>query len=190
MITEIFEIKPRGRDLYPNKEMWVGETYAEREAKIVAYIMEKTFSTPHVNMKYIREIIFKIKEDTTIDDLKKLAGLIKEKCVIDCFQITINRRGNIAHLLFDWYDYKKAECFYLYDSYQLTLSVLILRELQLPIPNNLTGKWIKYFIQYDQSKNPTIFNDLMDEIKHLKLKKKKYIFIKNVLEYTRANIKK
>lgn len=179
MIQQIFTITPRTKDLHPSKEFWSSETYEDRKAKIIAC----NGSVPHVNMKFIREITFTVKKTTTMNELRDLARLIKEECVIECFQISINRTKNVVHMLFDWYDYQHQQCFYLYDSYQMAISAMIVRKLHLPFPEQLNSKWLRYFLTREYKDNPLIFKKLLEELKHIRLAKKTYRLLSQTLEY-------
>ena len=179
MIQQVFKIIPRNRDLHPTKELWVGESYESREAKII----EANGTRPHANMKYVREVTFEIKKNTTLSDLRNLAVAIKEECVIECFQISINRQKNVAHLLFDWYDYNEHQCFYLYESYQMAMSAMIISKLRLPFPQKLNTKWLRYFLTREYKDNHAIYQQLLEELKHKKLTKKAYHLLRQMTEY-------
>ena len=179
MIQQVFKIIARQRDLHPTKEFWVGDTYAARQEKIIA----ANGSVPHANMKFIREVVFEIKKTTTLDELKSLARSIKEECVIECFQISINRQKSVAHMLFDWYDYKAKQCFYLYESYQMAMSAMIVRKLRLPFPQKLSSKWLRYFLTREYKENPVIYQQLLEELKHKQLTKKNFRLIRQMTEY-------
>ena len=180
MIQQVFKIIPRQRDVHPTKEMWVGESYESREAKIIA----ANGTVPHANMKFVREVTFEIKKSITINDLRALAVSIKEECVIDCFQISINRQKNVAHMLFDWYDYEQHQCFYLYESYQMAMSTMILSKLHLPFPQNLNSKWLRYFLTRKYKDNNKIYKQLLEELKHKNLTKEAFRLLRQMTEYT------
>ncbi len=179
LLRAIFTITPRNRDLHPTKEFWASDTYSAREAKIIA----SNGSVPHANMKYIREISFSIKKETMLEDLKSLAISIREECVIDCFQISINRQKNIAHMLFDWYDYNAQQCFYLYETYQMTLCALIIRRLHIPFPTKLNTRWLRYFLSSEYRDNEEIYRQLLEDLKHKKLGKRYYRLLRQMIEY-------
>ena len=91
MIQQVFKIIPRQRDLHPTKEMWVGESYESREAKIIA----ANGSVPHANMKFVREVTFEIKKSITINDLRRmlltcfLTGMITSSTSVSIFMSLI-----------------------------------------------------------------------------------------------------
>lgn len=103
------------KDLTPNNENWmaksISEVYAdvkERYERNVGKKMQKK-ATP------IREGVVVIDENTTMEDLKKLAFVLEDKFKIKCFQIHIHRdeghhrakewKHNLhAHMVFDWTD--------------------------------------------------------------------------------------
>lgn len=171
------------KDLKSSSEMWVGESFSSRRGKILSYIEETTGFPPSPNMQFIREGIFRIKSSTTLDQLRALAKKIKEECTIDCFQISINRRQNQARMLFDWYDYKERKCFYLFSTYQLSLSVLIVRFLDLPLPRQIAPKWFRYFLLREYKDNKYSFHQLLDRLKHAGLTKKQFRLLNDSIIY-------
>lgn len=183
MIKDVFTVTARQRDLHPAKELWVGESYVDRQAKIIASIVEENGAEPHANMKFIREVTFTIKKSTTMDQLKELAVAIREKCVIDCFQISINRQQNVAHMLFDWYDYKNHQCFYLYEAYQMAMSAMIVRKLRLNFPKRLEDKWLRYFLTVEYNEDVEVYQQLLEELKHKHLSKRQYALVQQMTKY-------
>ncbi|MBR0524099.1 MAG: hypothetical protein IJK09_03990 [Prevotella sp.] len=183
MIDNVIKFSPRKTDLANSSEIWVGESYASRRDKIVSFIEENTEFPPSPNMKYIREGIFRIKKTTTMEQLRRLAERIKEECVIDCFQISINRHLNQARMLFDWYDYKENKCFYLFTTYQMNLSVLIIRFLDLPLPSNITPQWLRYFILREYNDNKNSFKELLERLKYARLSKKQFLLLNDIIAY-------
>lgn len=103
------------KDLTPNNENWmaksISEVYAdikERYERNVGKKMQKK-ATP------IREGVVVIDENTTMEDLKKVAFVLEDRFKIKCFQIHIHRdeghhrakewKPNLhAHMVFDWTD--------------------------------------------------------------------------------------
>lgn len=183
MIDNVIKFSPRKTDLANSTEIWVGESYASRRDKIVSFIEENTEFPPSPNMRFIREGIFRIKKSTTMEQLRGLAERIKEECVIDCFQISINRRHNQARMLFDWYDYEKKKCFYLFSTYQMNLSVLIIRYLDLPLPPDLTPQWLRYFLLREYNDNKNSFKELLERLKYARLSKKQYLLLNDTIGY-------
>ena len=183
MIDEVIKISPRSNDLPKTKEFWQSDTYDERENAIRSFIVNVKKAPPSPNMQYIREGIFPIIASTTMEELQELAVRIKELCTIDCFQISINRKTKTCRMLFDWYDYEKQKCYYLYEAPRLNLSVLILRHLRLPLPKNLDSKWLRYFLAREYDENPNCYKELLDRLKHAGLSKEKYALAKKTIDY-------
>ena len=183
MIDNVIKFSPRKSDLATTQETWVGESYASRREKIVSYIEEHTEFPPPPNMRFIREGVFRIKKTTTMKQLRSLAERIKEECVIDCFQITINRRQNQARMLFDWYDYKETKCFYLFSTYQMNLTVLIIRFLDLPLPQHLSPQWLRYFLLREYNDNKNAFKELLERLKYARLSKKQFLLLNDTIAY-------
>ena len=156
---------------------------AGRIEQLRSYIEEHTEFPPSPNMRFIREGVFRIKKTTTMKQLRSLAERIKEECVIDCFQITINRRQNQARMLFDWYDYKEKKCFYLFSTYQINLSVLIIRFLDLPLPKHLSPQWLRYFLLREYNDNKNAFKELLERLKYARLNKKQFLLLNDTIAY-------
>ena len=183
MTEDIIKFSKGKKDLKSATEMWIGESFASRRDKILSFIEHKTGFPPSPNMQFIREGIFRIKSTTTLEQLRALAVKIKEECTIDCFQISINRRQNQARMLFDWYDYKEGKCFYLFSTYQMNLSVLIVRFLDLPLPRQIAPTWFRYFLLREYKDDKNSFRQLLDLLKHSKLTKKQFRLLKDSITY-------
>ena len=54
------------------------------------------------SMKITREMSFKIKKSIELEKLTNLAYEIQGRFGIECFQISIDRETNTAHMLFNW----------------------------------------------------------------------------------------
>ena len=121
-------------------------------------------------MKYIREGVFGIKPDTSMEELRELAARIKESCVIDCFQIAIDREKNECHMLFDWYDRNNVKAYHLYKSKQISLSVLILRVLDIPM-QLLSDVWVVHYMTQLSREIPDIAEMCLDTVAHSKYRK-------------------
>ena len=164
-------------DLTGYSELWIGETFEERQKKLldviiernkrnnkgVEYLTEKDLM-PSPNMQFIREVIFTVDDSVSVSDIKEIVPLIAKRFTIECFQIAIDRQENKAHLLFDWYDRKLGECVYLYPSKKVEFTVVLMRELKLPHTEE-SRQWLKRFLIEEYSHDKNIFRSLMEGLK-------------------------
>lgn len=176
MIDDVIKFYERKEDLEQFSEHWEAASYEQRSKEIVATIVQQKGFPPSPNMKYIREGVFSIKRETTMKDLISLGEQIKEKCVIDCFQISIDRDRNECHMLFDWYDRKDEKSFHLYGAYQLKLSVLILRVIDFPAEFS-SDDWIQHYLRQEYADNPDIIEQAIDFLNHASNRKRLYLFV-------------
>lgn len=186
MIEDVIRWKPKrstSGDLEKTPEFWQSDTFAERDRKIVDFVVEKTGARPSYNMFYIREGVFSIKENTKMEDLLELASLIRDNLVIDPFQISIDRRTMTAHMLFDWYDYKNETCFYLTKTHQLKLSVMIIRALEIE-DIELKDMFLRHFLVEEYNETPEIFDKAVEWLRHSRPSKRVYGLILRSLLYT------
>ncbi len=176
MIEDVIKFYDRKEDLEAFSEHWEAASYEQRSKDIVATIVEQKGFPPSPNMKYIREGVFSIKAETTMEDLIILGTQIKQKCVIDCFQISIDREKMECHMLFDWYDRKDEKSFHLYGAYQMKLSVLILRVIDFPAQFN-SDDWIQHYLRQEYADSPAIIEKSIDFLNHASPRKRLYLFI-------------
>ena len=170
MIEDVIRFTEPAGDLQQTPEYWQQESYQERSEATVNTIVDLTGFPPSPNMKYIREGVFGIKPDTTMEELRELAARIKESCVIDCFQIAIDREKNECHMLFDWYDRNNVKAYHLYKSKQISLSVLILRVLDIPM-QLLSDVWVVHYMTQLSREIPDIAEMCLDTVAHSKYRK-------------------
>jgi len=99
-------------DLEKNNESLVMARVADRLRVIRAHCKAVSGRKLQSNAEPIREAVVNLNSHHTMDDLKALAKVLKEKKGIECFQIHIHRdegksRDDLnyhAHMLFDWQD--------------------------------------------------------------------------------------
>lgn len=182
MYDDVIKFKSALGDLERTDESWQEESYVHRWDAIIDSIVKSTGFSPSKNMQPIREGVFQVADNTTIDELKGLSQCIKDWYKIDCFQISIDRTTNTAHLLFDFNDREKAKSVVLNRSQQIALSVMILRYLHLPRPK-CSEEWVGYFLKDRFNDNPEAFQVLHDKLKHAKLGKESYALARDVLTY-------
>ncbi len=186
MYDDVIKFSNRNSDLDKTSESWQGESYEHRLDAIMDNIVKTTGFAPSKNMQPIREGVFQIKESTTVDDLRDLSNRIKEVYLMDCFQISIDRETNTAHMLFDFNIRDTAKSVVLNRSEQIVLSVMILRYLDLPRPE-CAEEWLGYFLKGRFTDDEDVFDNWLDNLKHKKLNKNDFniakemsIFVKQI----------
>lgn len=184
MYDDVIKFRNVTSDLDRTDEFWQGDSYADRWDAIMDDIIRTTGFAPSKNMQPIREGVFQVTDTTTIEELRGLAQHIREWYKIDCFQISIDRPENTAHMLFDFNLREKAKSVVLNRSQQIALSVMILRFLHLPRPKG-AELWLGYFLKDRFTNNPASFQVLEDKLKHAKLGKDSYTLACDVLTYVK-----
>lgn len=179
MFNDVIKFKRRECDLDPLPEIWMGDTFEHRKKKLFEYIKSKTGSYPSKNMKAFREGTFAVQDSTTVKELERLAKELKKLYKIDCFQASIDRETNTAHMLFDWNERESLQSVYFNHSDYKFMSVTILRFLNLPRPAG-TQRWNHYFLVLEYSEHPEIYDELLDVLKHKHLGKK-YTWLSTVI---------
>lgn len=185
MVEEVIRFMPRREaqgDLERTPEFWQKCSYEERRQEIVGFIVEKQGAPPSPNMQYIREGVFKVNDNNTLDELVKLAAEVKKAVTIDCFQISIDRKRSEAHLLFDWYDKNIQNCFHLTTTHQLKLSTMILRNLSLD-DQGLKDQFLRYFLMEEYLHDPEAFKKAIEWLKHSKPNRHIYRIILKSLQF-------
>lgn len=186
MYDDVIKFSNRNSDLDKTSESWQGESYEHRLDAIIDNIVKTTGFAPSKNMQPIREGVFQINDSTTVDDLRDLSNRIKEVYLMDCFQISIDRETNTAHMLFDFNIRDTAKSVVLNRSEQIVLSVMILRYLDLPRPE-CAEEWLGYFLKGRFTDDEDVFDNWLDNLKHKKLNKNDFniakemsIFVKQI----------
>lgn len=182
MYDDVIKFRGRECDLDPTPEYWQESSYEERWQTILDAIMKARGYLPSKRMQPIREGVFKVQDSTTIDEVVAIAKKLKRWYKIDCFQVSIDRRNNTAHLLFDWNRRETGDSIFLNRSQQIAMSVKILRFLKLPRPEG-TEYWHRQFLVDEYDDNPKVFSSVMDNLKHANLSKRSYRVVNDALTY-------
>lgn len=169
-------------DLKLAEEMWVGESFAERESKILKDFYSVGTRMPSSKMNYVRKTTIPISSTTQMEDLQDLARRIQVQMGPECFQIAIKRSALCAYLLFDFYDRRMQESFWLNPVEQKYLIVLIVRLLKLDA-SMIPDKWLRYYFVSEYQDNPMVFKNNIEFLQNLRLGKKTYRFIRNALKF-------
>lgn len=183
MIEDVIRFTRATSDLPPYSESWQSVSYAARHEELTSYIFSKKDYYPSPNIILFKEGVFSIKEDTTLDELKELAVLIKRRCFIDCFQISVDRDRHECHMLFDFYDRKACQSFHLHKTYQYRLSVLILDFLDMK-PVIPSPSWIRHYLFQQYHDDKSIVSKSIEWLSHAKPSKDIYRMIINSLRHS------
>ena len=179
MYNDVIKFTRRECNLDPQPEFWQRETFEHRRKKLFEFIKSKTGSYPSKNMKAFREGWFAVEDYTTIKELERLSKVLKEMYKIDCFQASIDRETNTAHMLFDWNEPETLQSVYFNHSDYKFMSVTILRFLHLPRPKG-TSRWNHYFLVLEYLENHEVYDELLDLLKHKHLGKR-YTWLATVI---------
>ena len=182
MYDDFIKFSNRKKDLDTFSESWKAENYRRRLRKIQSAIKKETGVLPSVNMRPIREGVFHILPETTLDDVVALRERIRRHFIIDCFQVSIDRDTQTAHLLFDFNDPKTLQSVYINRPTQIKLSVLIIRTLNLPRPEG-SELWLRAFLSSEYNDDSEVFNRTLKKLKHLPLGQRSFRVISDALVY-------
>ena len=183
MYKPLIKFVRHNADLKPTLEMWVKDSFAEREKAILEDFFRKNERFPSKKMNYIRKAILPINPTTSMGDLRLLSDKIKEQFNIECFQIVIKRSVQCSYFLFDFYDKELCESYWLNPMDQKYLLVLIVRTLKLDI-SLIPDKYLRYYFVSEYKDNPNVFYQNLELLKRKGLGKKMYSFVRNIFKYT------
>ena len=104
MIEEIetfLTIKTATKDLPNTLEAWKASTFKERKQSVIQHSIENRGYEPAFNMNFIKRITFEIEKKVELHHLFALSQKIQDKFGIECFQVSIDRKNNLVHMLFE-----------------------------------------------------------------------------------------
>lgn len=182
MINKPFlNIETKKKGLQHFTEFEQSATYSEKKREILRLIKDKKDFTPLPSMKVIRQISFKIKKKVTIDKIVELGFIIEERYGIECFQISVDRKTNMAYMLFNWI-LPNGEPFVLNSSIFRRFTVLVLDFLELPRPKE-TKNWERWFLAEKHRKDENIFEKQIDILVNSKINGLNYTLVIDALLY-------
>lgn len=187
MIENVFTITHRNEGLEKVKEYWQSADFDVRLKEINNRVLKHRGFLPIASMKTIREFSFLVKATTKIEDLRNLAVKLKEKYKIDCFQVSIDRKDSMAHMLFDFIS-DDGKSHVLNWLAQIRISVMILRELNLPRPQGVK-KWMRYFLIDSFENDPQTFAKQLEVLERGELQKVNMPLMRDLLYYAEAMCK-
>lgn len=156
-------------------------TYFEKKEEIMRRIEEKKGFVPMKSMKITREMSFKIKKSIELEKLTNLAYEIQGRFGIECFQISIDRETNTAHMLFNWI-LENGEPFVLNQSLFKRLVVMVLDFLKLPRPKEAKN-WERWFLAESYNKDNNVFNEQINLLSNSNINGLNYTVVLDALSY-------
>ena len=156
-------------------------TYFEKKEEIMRRIEEKKGFVPMKSMKITREMSFKIKKSIELEKLTNLAYEIQGRFGIECFQISIDRETNTAHMLFNWI-LENGEPFVLNQSLFKRLVVMVLDFLKLPRPEEAKN-WERWFLAESYNKDNNVFNEQINLLSNSNINGLNYTVVLDALSY-------
>ena len=201
--TSLLTFNEAPTDLSVYEDSWCGNTIEEREKRLLDEIRQWHINDlglaneddiqkleqrnpyallPSKNMRFIREISFPVINAVTVDDIREIIPKIRDKFVIDCFQIAIDRENMVAHMVFDWFDRSHGNCVYLYPNKRVRFSVFLVRELDLPRPEGYE-MWLRHFLLEEYKEDKEVFRIMSEHLKHLRLGRRGYNLVRDALQY-------
>lgn len=182
MIDNVLTIKTGTSDLFYTPEFFQIATYEQCREELLSLIYQKKRIKPFASMKLIREIRFFIKQSTTLWKLRCLAGKIERIFGISCFQISIDRENNTAHMLCSWIKKETGECIVLNRTEQKRLSVLVLDFLDLPRPR-CADMWLRYFLLNKYDNDSSVFSRQIGYLERAQYNSLSYSVLRDSLKY-------
>lgn len=182
MIDSILNIETGVADLTHTPEFYQTSSFEEKKEEILAVILEKKRFKPFASMKIIREISFFIKHSITLWQLQGLAFQIEQQFGPSCFQISIDRQTNTAHMLCSWIINETGDCIVLNRTEQKKLSVLVLDFLDLPRPR-CADMWLRYFLVNKYESNPSVFSKQIELLERSEYESLSYPVLRDSLKY-------
>ena len=182
MIDNVLTIKTGVSNLFYTPEFFQIATYEQCREELLSLIYQKKRIKPFASMKLIREIRFFIKQSTTLWKLRCLAGKIERMFGISCFQISIDRENNTAHMLCSWIKKETGECIVLNRTEQKRLSVLVLDFLDLPRPR-CADMWLRYFLLNKYNNDPSVYSKQIESLERGQYDSLSYPVIRDSLKY-------
>lgn len=182
MVDYVLKIKTGVTDLPLTSESYQTCTFLQKKEELLSLIFQKKKIKPFASMKLIRSISFLIKQSTSLWKLQCLADRMESLFGISCFQISIDRETNTAHLLCSWIDKDTGECFVLNRTDQKRLSVLILDYLDLPRPR-CADMWLRYFLLNKFDIDPSVFARQIEHLERSEYGSLSYPVLRDSLKY-------
>uniref|UniRef100_A0AB33IWQ2 Uncharacterized protein n=1 Tax=Prevotella sp. GTC17254 TaxID=3236794 RepID=A0AB33IWQ2_9BACT len=182
MIDSILTIETGLADLVHTPEFYQTSPFEEKKEELLTVIFQKKNFKPFASMKIIRSISFFIKRSISLWQLQGLASKIETMFGPSCFQISIDRQTNTAHMLCSWIDKETGDCIVLNRTEQKKLSVLVLDYLDLPRPR-YADMWLRYFLLNKYDNNPSVFGKQIELLERSEYENLSFPVLRDSLKY-------
>ena len=176
------------RGLIRTKEYWQSESYKEHNQSVVESFKAVRNMAPNKNMHYIREMVFAVDASVDLNKLLKTAAVIRTFFTIDCFQISIDRKRGLAHMLFDFMNKETMTIVEINQSSFMNLQVMIIKELGIPVPDEFRDQWSYFSLRSAMMYDKNVFQNLLQECSHLNMSKHYYQVIKDLVNFADERI--
>lgn len=187
MYSEIISVEKMTEGLDKLSEYWESASFEAKDKETRARFKSVKGYLPHPNLKMYRQVSFKIKASVSVDDIRSLAKVIRQRYKLDCFQVSVNRPTNEAHMLFVWLDEEMNGIVFTDFDYK-KLAVLILRYLNLPRPAVMTPL-VKFFLKDAYMLNEDVFSQQLDVLFHTRIPGINYSLLADALRYAESMCK-
>lgn len=184
MIENVFTIINRRKELKKTPEYWQNADFEVKLSELKEKFKNNYGFHAARHKQFIREVSFLVKASTTIGQLISLAAKLREKYLIDCFQISIDREDCMAHMLFVFAD-ENGSPIYLNWLSQIKMSVMVLCELNLPRPKGV-DTWLRYFLMNSFENDHQIFQKQLTVLENGEIDKVNIQLIRDVMHYAEA----
>lgn len=187
--NSFYTIQRSRRGLIRTREYWQSESFKDRDQYIISCYKSRMGTLPSKNMHYLREMVFGIKDSVTLSDLIKVAGEIQGIFIIECFQISIDRKNLQAHMLFDFMNKETMTIVQINQSNFTNLQVFLIKSLGLSIPPELRDQWSYHSLRCACMEDPEVFRRTLDECAHLNMGKYYYSIIRDLSDFAESRIR-
>lgn len=154
-------------DLPDSLESWKSSSVAHRLEGISKDYYEAYKTELRSCHRPFKCYMFSINSHTELHHLLYLASKIKKRFNIDCFQISIDRKGEKAYMTLDVYDKAAHSNIYLYPTLMNTLKAMTVQTLGLEVPEDSNkGLFCYYCIKEEYDEDPSVFEKLKNWVLH------------------------
>lgn len=172
------------RGLTKTKEYWQKDSFRDRERQINELCKAVNGGhAPSKNMWTIRELTLNITPKVTVDRIVKVTEKIRSIFIIDCFQVSIDRKMQQAHLLFDFLNRETGSSVEIHQSNLFVLGAFFIKHLDLPVRDDEMVNWSHFSIRCDLLENPDILDVFLDECKRSGMSRFFYRFARDLVDF-------
>lgn len=164
--------KAANSDLNNSTEIWKQCSVEEMKKRI-----SKEYRLPY---KAIRELTVPIIATNTLEDVRRVAKEIEKMYNIACFQFSIDRKENQAHLLFNFMNRENGLTYY-FNSSDQKLMCAMAKIILGHSDDKEIGK--RYYLLNYYKKDQNVFKKLQEALQHRSFSQKSFRILKDALDY-------